>query len=42
MRQPASTWQSAPVAEASRTSMRTGTKRLLLVEDDRAIADLVK
>ncbi len=42
MPQPASTWQSAPVAEASRTSMRIGIKRLLLVEDDRAIADLVK
>jgi two-component system phosphate regulon response regulator PhoB len=40
MPQLVSTWQSAPVAEVSRPSM--ATKRLLLVEDDRAIAELVE
>ena len=40
MRQPASTWRSAPVAVTSRPDM--ATKRLLLVEDDRAIAELVE
>ena len=43
MPQPVSTWQSARVGAPSRTnSVRNATKRLLLVEDDRAIAELVK
>ena len=40
MPQLASTWRSAPVAVTSRPDM--AAKRLLLVEDDRAIAELIE
>src|SRR5688572_24154737 len=41
MRPPGSIWPTSPATRATRMG-RNGSKRLLLVEDDRPLADLVK
>ena len=42
MQQPASTWRTGPVRASATDMVADSSKRLLLVEDDRAIADLVE